>query len=373
MKRASLIALGGLAVVVTGVYGLSQTEGGLEGIWRTATATEGPALAAPVTTASAPKQGAPVETAKARSIPAMTELQSVGSLSSDESVSVAAEIAGRIASIGAREGEAVKTGDTLVQLDDALARAEMANVEANLRLAQSNYDRATTLTRSGAGTERARDEALAALETGRAAVELARVRLDKMNIRAPFDGTVGIRTVSVGAYAQIGQALMNLEKIDTLKLDFRLPEINLRDVHVGQTVLITVDAYPGQTYEGQVYAIDPLLDVNGRALKIRARLQNPGNRLRPGLFARVTVTGASRGNVVVVPEGAIVPRGNDVFVYRVEGGKALESKVKLGERRAGQVEVVEGLTADSMVVVAGQGRLRDGAVVEVIAAAAEPS
>src|SRR5690606_32158092 len=216
---------------------------------------------------------------------ASTELQSVGTLASDESVSIAAEVPGRIAEISFREGQAVNKGDVLVKLDNALVRAELTNVEAGLRLAESNFARANSLSQSGAGTTRARDEAKAALETSTAAVELARVRLDKTEIRAPFDGVVGLRQVSVGAYAQIGEVLVNLEKIDPLKLDFRLPEINLGDVAVGQKVEITVDALAGRVFEGEVYAIDPMVDVNGRALKIRARLLNPENVLRPGLFA----------------------------------------------------------------------------------------
>jgi len=322
--------------------------------------------------AATPEPGAPaaakppVEVARARAAAAATELQSVGTLASDEAVAIAAEVAGRIAEIGFKEGEPVKQGTVLVRFDDSLARADLSNVEANLRLAESNFQRATSLSQSGAGTQRSRDEAQAALDTGRAAVELARVRLDKTQIRAPFDGTVGLRTVSVGAYAQVGQELVNLEKIDTLKLDFRLPEMNLRDVSVGMSVEIRVDAFPDRRFEGRVYAIDPLIDVNGRALKIRARLENPGNVLRPGLFARVLVHGASRGDVVMVPEGAIVPRGGDVFVYRIDNGRVVQAKVTLGERRSGEVEILEGLAADASVVVAGHSRLRDGVEVEVV-------
>lgn len=371
MKRNSLIALLALAVIAGAAYLLLKQDGADGGAWKSVTAAvkqsaDGPARAVAAPSAQGAVRPPPVEVAVARLVQAATDLQSVGTLSSDESVIIAAEVAGRIASIGFREGESVKAGDVLVKLDDALTRAELADVEAGLRLAQSNFDRANALSRSGAGTQRARDEAQAGLDTARAAVELAKVRLDKMEIRAPFDGVVGLRSVSVGAYAQVGQALVNLEKIDQLKLDFRLPEINLRDIRVGQLVDIVVDAYPGRRFEGQVYAIDPQVDVNGRSIRIRARLANPDVLLRPGLFARVRVMGETRGQVVVVPEGAIVPRGTDNIVYSVKEGVAVESPVRLGRRNGGNVEIIEGLTAEDTVVTAGQSRLRDGLAVDIV-------
>ena len=169
-----------------------------------------------------------------------------------------------------------------------------------------------------------------------------------------------------GAYTQIGQVLVNLEKIDRLKLDFRLPEINLRDVEVGQAVEIAVDAIGGRSFEGEVYAIDPLVDVNGRALKVRARLANPDNVLRPGLFARVTLLGRSAGQVVMVPEGAIMPRGSDSFVFTVENGAAVETRVKLGRRSKGEGEILEGLQPEATVGVAGQARLKNGGHVDIV-------
>jgi len=361
VKLKSLIAVSVLVAAAAGAYLFTKGDDGLG---------RSPAVAAP---GAAPAVKAPpVEVASARSTQASTEIEAVGTLSSDEAVSVAAEIAGRIATIAFKEGESVKAGDVLVKLDDALARAELAESEAGLKLAQANFERATSLSKSGAGTQRARDEALAALDTSRAAIELARVRLEKMEIRAPFDGVVGLRAVSVGAYAQIGQALVNLEKIDTLKLDFRLPEIYLRDIAVGQKVEVRVDAIPDRMFEGTVYAIDPMLDVNGRALKIRARLPNKDGILRPGLFARVKVIGQSRGAVVVVPEGAIVPRGTESVVFTVEDGKAVESKVSLGRRTKGEVEILDGLQADSTVVTAGHQRVRNGQPVEVVVAPGQP-
>ncbi len=252
--------------------------------------------------------------------------------------------------------------------EDALVRAELAEQAARFELAKSNLDRADKLAKTGSVTLRARDEATAAYETALATLELAKVRLDKHTLRAPFSGIVGLRSASVGAFVSVGTPIVNLEKIDALKVDFSIPEIHLGDVSVGQKVQVTVDALPNKVFEGTIYAINPMVDVNGRALRIRARLPNPDGLLRPGLFARLTVEGPQKHNVVVVPESAIVPRGTDSFVYRVDNGTAVESKVRLGERKAGFVAVLEGLEPHAVVITAGQQRLRNGARVDIVSA-----
>jgi membrane fusion protein (multidrug efflux system) len=313
------------------------------------------------------RRGAPVEVGVARQGVATDDLWSVGSLRSDESVQISAEVAGRISEILFKEGEEVKAGDVLIKLDDALAKAEVEEVKSRQTLAQSNFDRAQSLSRSGSGTERALDEATSALQTARAELQLAETRLAKLSITAPFDGRVGLRTLSVGAYATPGAPIVNLEKIDQLKLDFRVPEIVLTQVSTGQEVEATVDAQPGRKFNGKIYAIDPQVDVNGRSLRIRARIDNADLALRPGLFARVIIKGLEERQVVRVPESAVVPRGEDNLVYSIVGGKAKENKVSLGRRRAGEVEILQGIDPGTQVVVAGQMNLKDGSAVEVVA------
>ncbi len=316
-----------------------------------------------------PRGGGPaqaVEVARSRAQPMTTDIQSVGSLQSDESVVVSSEVAGRVSALEFAEGTPVQAGTVLVKLDDSLTRAEITDVEARLALARANFERASTLSRSGNVTDRVRDEAQAALETSRAALELAKVRLGKLSIQAPFSGIVGLRRVSVGAFVSVGQPIVNLEKIDQLKLDFKVPEIHLANVRVGQEVDITVDALPSRTFRGTIYAINPMVDVNGRSLQVRARLANPDLVLRPGLFARVTVKGETERKAVFVPESAIMPRGGETYIFKVESGRAVEAKVTLGERKAGEVEIVNGIGADTTVIVAGQSRIRNGANVDVV-------
>lgn len=298
-----------------------------------------------------------------------TEIRAVGTLQSNEAVVLAPEIAGRISEILFEEGERVAAGEPLVKLDSEILEAELAQARANLALSRANYERANTLARQGTGTERARDEALAQLRSDEAHLALAEARLAKATIRAPFAGVLGLRGTSVGAYVTPGERIVNLEQTDPLKVDFRIPEVYLSDVRVGQRIEVTVDARPGESFGGEIYAIDPLVDVSGRAIRLRARIPNSDGRLNPGLFARVSIIVDVRENAVIVPEAAIVPRRDGNFVFRVEDGKAILTRVEIGERRPGQVEILSGLAPDATVVTAGQQRLQDGAPVQVAAAA----
>jgi membrane fusion protein (multidrug efflux system) len=313
---------------------------------------------------------APVEVAHAKEAVSATEILAVGSLMSDESVEVTSETAGRVEEIQFEEGKEVKAGDVLVRLDPSLTQAELRDAEARLELAQANYERNQSLQKTGAVARQAYEEARSNLEVAKAAVELARTRAGMMEVKAPFDGVLGFRTVSVGAYVTAGTKLVNLEKINELKVQFSVPEVFLSQLSPGQTVEVTVDAWPTETYEGTVYAINPHVDVNGRALQVRARLRNKDLKLRPGLLARVIIKGKVQKPVILVPESAVVSRGGETLIYRLENGKALETQVTIGRRRNGQVEILEGLKANTQVVTAGHARLRNGSPVEIVTPAA---
>jgi membrane fusion protein (multidrug efflux system) len=271
--------------------------------------------------------------------------------------------------INVAEGDRIAKGALLFRLDDAIYRAELAEAEASFNLSRQNYQRARELYGRGAGTERARDEAFAKLEIDRASVELKKTRLSKTRVEAPFSGIVGLRKVSVGDYVQVGQDLVNIEDIDTIKADFRIPERYLAIVKDGQKARVDVDAYPDRAFEGAVYAIDPQIDPASRSIGIRARLPNPERLLRPGMYARATVVLEERQNAVIVPEQALMPRGNDRFVFKVVDGKTVLTKVEIGVRRAGKVEITRGLSAGDVVVTAGHLKIQDGTPVQAAAAA----
>jgi membrane fusion protein (multidrug efflux system) len=204
-----------------------------------------------------------------------------------------------------------------------------------------------------------------------AALALVEAKFAKTEIRAPFSGVIGLRSVSVGDYVKEGADLVNLESIDLLKVDFRLPEVHMRQVQAGQTLQVTLDALPGKTFEGRVLAVNPLLDAAGRAVVVRAQVRNSDASLRPGMFARVRLVTNDRAEALVVPEQALVPQGADQFVFKIVDGKAVRAKVEVGQRRTGKVEVRSGVAAGDIIVTAGQVRLRDGMPV-AIAKGSEP-
>jgi len=294
------------------------------------------------------------------------DIRAVGSLAADEAVIIAPEIAGRIDDIQFDEGDEVSAGDVLVQLDAAMLRAELTKTRSDLTLAAANLERATTLAQRGTGTLRARDEALSAHQVAEANVALAQARLEKATIAAPFSGVVGLRSASIGAYVTPGTRIVELAKIDPIKVEFRVPELVLSSLQPGQQISVVVDALPNRTFDGKVYVIDPIVDENGRAVRLRARIDNPDRILKPGLFARVRIAVESRENAVLVPESAVFAEGQKRLVYRVIDGRAVETEVHLGHRRPGEVEVLSGLAAGEIVITAGHQQVRDGARVDVV-------
>ncbi|HEX2890360.1 efflux RND transporter periplasmic adaptor subunit [Vineibacter terrae] len=298
------------------------------------------------------------------------ELQAVGSLRSNEAVMIRPEIAGRITQILFDEGQKARKGDPLVRLDAAIAQAQLDQATASLILSRANHERAADLVRKGVGTQRAYEEALAKLRADEAALALAQATLDKTTLVAPFDGVLGLRRVSVGDYVNPGQDLVNIENIDTLKVDFRVPEIHALRLATGQSIKVVLDAIPDAAFDGKVYAIDPAHDPNGRAVILRARISNSKGHLRSGMFARVTLLIDERDDAIMIPETALVPVGDEKFVYRVVDDNAVLTKVRLGQRRGGKVEIVEGLTADAMIVTEGAMKLRDGVAVRPAASKA---
>ena len=368
MKRSlvAVLALASVAIAAAGGYWLGQkkTDAG--------TAAAGAPGVPPKGAANAGAMpGIVVEAAKVASAPMPQVITAVGSLRSDESVTLRPEVAGRVSAIQFQEGQPIAKGTTMVRLDPAINEAEVEQAKANLWLAKTKYERAIDLQKQGFISSQAKDEAENNLRISEAAIALAQARLAKTVIKAPFAGVVGLRSVSLGDYVKEGQDLVNLESIDPLKVDFRVPEVYLKQVGVGQSLEIGLDALPGRTYDGKVFAINPLVDAGGRAIVIRAQVRNADTALRPGMFARVRLITKNERDTLVVPEQALVPQGEDQYVFKVADGKAVRIKVETGQRRDARVEITSGLAAGDVVVTAGQLKLRDGAPV-TIAAAASP-
>ena len=360
----------GVLTLVLGAAGWGIQAGWID--LQNMVASKGSKAAVPPSALTA-KRPVSVEVTEVKLGPISTRVSALGTLQASQSVTIQPEIAGKITRMGFREGDPVKAGAVLIELDNSILAAEKEQAETTLELAQDNYRRADILAKQGNTTARARDEASAAYHNARSAVELAKARLQKTSIAAPFDGVIGLSDVTIGRYLAIGERIVNLEAIDPLKVDFRVPELFLGSLHVGQSVSINVDAFPKQPFRGEVYAIDPLVDVEGRAVRLRARVANPDGVLRPGLFARVQLTIDQRQNAMLVPESALVPQGQDRFVYRVSEGEVSFTKVEVGERSAGQVELTGGVKPGDIIVIAGQLKLFDGATVDIRPMAAKAS
>ncbi len=236
----------------------------------------------------------PVEVAIAAQMTLSDDVTAIGTLLAEESVDISAETSGRVANILFKDGDTVAAGAALFELDADLLNAELADAQAKLELAETNFERNQKLRKSGNMAQSAFDASATELELARSAVELAKVRLDKLIIKAPFAGTLGFRAVSVGAYVAAGTPLVHLDKIDRLKVSFSVAELEFTRLEVGQEIAVVADALPGESFIATISAIDPAMDVNGRALKVRAELDNAALKLRPGLLVRITVKGAPR-------------------------------------------------------------------------------
>ena len=325
--------------------------------------------------AGAPTGGAPaggggpvaVEVTKATKGTVSEDVTSAGTVKAAESVILRADIVGRIAKLNFKDGDKVKKGQILIVLDDALPAAEKEQAQAELALAISNLKRTQDLADKQFLSPRAKDEAESQVKILEAKLKLSEARLQRYYIRAPFDGALGLRNVSVGDYVKDGSDIVTIDDVSKLRVDFKLAERYSNDVKVGQKVMIEPDAQLKiKPMPSKVDAIDTVLDTNGRALTLRARIGNPKGALRPGMFVRSRVILTERKDVVLLPEEAVVPGGGGVAVFKIVDGKSQRVAVKIGARQNGKVEIKEGVVDGETIIVAGQQRLnRDGTVVKV--------
>lgn len=320
-----------------------------------------------------PARPVTVEASRVQIMRLSDDAQAVGSLRSRQGVMLRPEVSGRITQLNFRDGQRVRKGQLLVQLDDQLPQAQVKQSQAELSIAQANHKRNQELLAQNFVSQRSLDESAASLEVAQAKLALAQATAARLKIVAPFDGIAGIRNVNVGDYLKDGTDIVNLEDIDTVYVDYRLPERYQTQLRPGQKATVELDALPGRRFEAQVQAVDPLIDANGRSIGVRASIVNQKLALRPGMFARVNTVFGVREKARVIPEEAIVPQGGKQFVIRLVPGAEPDSlvsqrvEVKVGIRRPGQVEILEGLKEGDTVVTAGQQRLqRDGSAVKVL-------
>jgi membrane fusion protein (multidrug efflux system) len=292
------------------------------------------------------------------------QVEALGTTRANESVDVTAKVVNQVTAVRFEEGQQVNRGQVLVELDGEQVRADLAAAEAALAESRSQYQRSRDLYTTKVLSDSQIEQIEAAYKADEARVAAARARVNDTVIRAPFSGRVGLRRVSVGGLISPGTVITTLDDTSTIKLDFTVPETYLTVVVPGLDITARSVAYPDTNFSGTVSSIDSRVDPATRSITVRALLPNRSGLLKPGMFL---TTRLSRGAVdaLLVPEQALVPEGGQMFVFVVRDGTAEKRRIQIGQRRVGEVQVVEGLSAGELIVTEGTQKLRDGAPVEL--------
>ncbi|HYC03906.1 MAG TPA: efflux RND transporter periplasmic adaptor subunit [Azospirillaceae bacterium] len=289
----------------------------------------------------------------------------VGTLRANEAVTVTAKQSGIVRAIHFEEGQLVQAGAVLVEMDDSEARANLAVAESNVRNTRQLLDRSRELLKRQAVAQARVDELTTQIEGQQASVRAAQARLQDLTIRAPFAGMTGLRQVSPGALVTPGREVTTIDDVSIVKLEFAVPEIALRSLSAGMKITASSAAYPGESFDGAVEVVDTRVDPVTRTVKVVARLANQTLKLKPGMFMSVQLPVENRTNVVLVPEEALVPVGDQQFAFVAVNNKVQRRALRIGARQSGMVEVVEGLKDGDLVITRGTQKVRDGAPVQV--------
>lgn len=308
--------------------------------------------------------GVAVEVEKVRVSSLTRRVTAVGTLMAQQSVKIRPEVHGLISKVHVRGGEFVKEGDVLFEVDDRTFQAELKQAEAKLSLAQVEFNRADKLASSNFASAKTRDKTVAELKIAEADLLSAKTRLERTVIYAPFDGIVGLHTLSIGAPINEQTDILTIVDIDPIKVDFKIPGNYLRYISVGQKIKVDVDGFDDKKNVGIIEAIDSTVDDTGHSIGVRALMSNKKGLYKPGLFARVDVVVGSKDRALVVPRNSIELKGDDEYVYKVIDGKAYQVPVTTGLEEGENVEIIRGLNEDDLVVSIGQSKIGDGVPVK---------
>lgn len=297
--------------------------------------------------------------------PFAVTLQALGTAKANESVMITPQESAVITSLNFSDGQQVEAGTILAQLNSNEQKARLNELNINLAEAERQLKRIQNLALSNSTSTQLLDEQQARVKAFIAQREVAQENLNKTFITAPFSGKLGLRQVSLGAYVKPGDVLTTLDDIATIKVDFAISERHLPSVNEGQTVFAESVAYPGIQFEGTITNVDSRIDPATRSFSIRTEIDNTAEQLRPGMLLTITLQKRVL-NTLVIDEKALVPDHEDQFVFRVVDGKAVKTKVIIGERRPGKVQILDGVVIDDEVVVQGTLRIRDGSELRVL-------
>jgi membrane fusion protein, multidrug efflux system len=319
--------------------------------------------AGPAGAAGGAPMGMPVEVVVARTDTVRDEIAATGQIEAVQSIELRPEVDGRIVEIPVHEGQEVEEGTPLFRVDDAQLKAQVAQLEAQRDLAQQALARTKELIRQNAASEADLEQAAATERSAQAQYDLQRIRLERTTVGAPFAGVVGQRHVSLGDYVTTSTALVSLHTVNPQRAAFQVPERFARALKPSERVSFQVAAIPGRVFTGEVDFVDPVVELPGRTILVKARVPNPERLLQPGMFIEARLVTAVRPRAVVIPEEAVVPTEGATFAWVVNGGKADRRRIDLGVRTPGFVEVTNGVTAGEQVVVGGLEVLAPGAPV----------
>ncbi|HET8700407.1 MAG TPA: efflux RND transporter periplasmic adaptor subunit [Nitrococcus sp.] len=311
-----------------------------------------------------------VSSAKVTATSWQPTLSAVGSIVAVNGTDVTTEVAGKVKQIHFESSERVAQGDVLIQLDDTVDRAELEGFKADMQLAAVQFKRNARLLPKRAISQSAYDEAKARYESAQAKVASQQALISKKTIRAPFSGLLGIREVNLGQYLSPGTRIVQIQQLTPIFVDYTLPERYFKQLREGQTIQVAVSAYPGESFTGQIRAVDAAVNPATRSIQIRAMLANPDGRLRPGMFAEVTTEQGKPRQILTIPRMAISYNPYGDFVFLIKDGKAGQqvvqrTQITTGTVRQDQVEIVKGLEIGQLVVRAGQQKLRNGQPVRI--------
>lgn len=292
-------------------------------------------------------------------------ITTVGQLRANESVTIHTEMAGRIKEIAFKEGSMVQKGDILIRFEDEELQAELAKAEADVEYRQVKFDRMNDPKFKGVTRAHDYDQERGNLNVAKAAVEVAKAKLAKATITAPFDGKIGLINVSVGAFVDSQKELVTIVDFDPMKIDFKIPEKFIHDIGVGQTAEIKLDSFPDHPFKATVEAIDSRVDPQTHSIAVRATIPNEDGKLQTGLFGSISVIIGVKNDALLVPESALGREGDIEYVWVVINGKAGRKRVLTGTKENGQAEITAGLRADEIVVISGQLKLGEGTAVKI--------
>jgi membrane fusion protein (multidrug efflux system) len=304
-----------------------------------------------------------VTLAPVRSERVSQKLEALGNARANESVDISSKTSNIVKAVTFRDGERVRRGQLLVQLDDAQVRADVSAAEAALTESESQYNRSRELLSTQVLSKSSYEQLEATMKSNRAKLQAAQARLEDTVIRAPFSGRVGLRRVSVGTLISPGAVITTLDDTSVIKLDFSVPENALAALREGLSVRASAPAFPGRVFAGKVASIDSRVDMATRSVTVRALLANEDGALKPGMFLNVSLANDER-QALVIPEEALTPEAERQYVFVVADGKAERREVRIGGRRPGSVEIVAGLHSGEQVVVEGTQKVRDGSAVQ---------